>query len=144
MKKVFLSLLIIFCLITLYLRENKIDIATKIEKKSELKKKFSIKKHHEKLSFDCIFCHEGQGDNPKDFFEPEEKVCLSCHKSKRYLAKRLGFLDTTGLNPHDSMHYGTSLSCDYCHHSHEESENRCLDCHHTPQTSEYLWKQKVL
>ncbi len=142
MKKVFFGFLLIFT-IFLYLNTQKVDFTLKIEEKSELQKKFPIKKHHERLSLDCIFCHEGQGYDPKEFFEPDEKVCLSCHKSKKYLAQRLGFLDITGLNPHNSLHYGTSLSCDYCHHSHEESENRCLDCHHTPQTSEYLWMQKV-
>ena len=95
----------------------------------EQKEKFTIKMSHAKNSFDCVFCHEGQGTNPEEFEAPDEEVCLSCHKSKEYLAERLAFMDTLKANPHNSIHDGPNLYCDECHNEHKPSINMCAECH---------------
>lgn len=106
----------------------------------ELKEKFPIKPHHEKLSFKCIDCHEGQGDNPENFKAIEDKGCLSCHKTKQYLADRLKFMDALHVNPHNSIHDGPKLYCDECHNEHKPSENMCLSCH---SNDVKLWMRKT-
>lgn len=95
----------------------------------EQKEKYHLKPVHGQLYFDCIFCHEGQGNNPENFEAPDEEVCLACHKSKLYLAKRLEFMDTLKANPHNSVHDGPNLYCDECHREHEPSVNMCSECH---------------
>ena len=95
----------------------------------ELKEKFPMKPHHEKLSFKCTDCHEGQGDDPQNFKAIDDKGCLSCHKTKQYLADRLKFMDELHTNPHNSIHDGPKLYCDECHFEHKKSENMCLSCH---------------
>ena len=104
----------------------------------ELKKEYPIKSYHEKLSLDCLACHEGQGNDPKEFEDPDEEVCLSCHKSKEYLAQRLRFMDTLKANPHNSIHDGPTLYCDECHHSHKKSVNMCVECHQK-EINENFW-----
>ncbi len=101
----------------------------KLKATPELKKKFPIKVHHEKLLLDCTFCHEGQGDNPKKYKTPGDEGCLSCHKTKELLAKRLEFMDVLDVNPHNSIHDGPNLYCDECHNEHKESTNMCAECH---------------
>ncbi|WP_024956022.1 cytochrome c3 family protein [Sulfurospirillum arcachonense] len=95
----------------------------------ELRKEFPMKSHHAKLSFECVYCHEGQGNNPKEFTTPGDKGCLSCHKSKQYLADRLKFMDKLHVNPHNSIHDGPVLYCDECHNEHKPSINMCAECH---------------
>lgn len=95
----------------------------------DIKNEFPIKAHHEELSFKCIFCHEGQGDEPKEFFAPGDEACLSCHKSKEFMAKRLKFMDKLHVNPHNSIHDGPILFCDECHLEHQPSTNMCIECH---------------
>ena len=95
----------------------------------EMKEKFPIKPHHAKLSFKCTDCHEGQGDDPENFKAIEDKGCLSCHKTKQYLADRLKFMDALHTNPHNSIHDGPKLYCDECHFEHKKSDNMCLSCH---------------
>lgn len=95
----------------------------------ELRKEFPMKPHHENLSFDCIHCHEGQGDNPKEYETPGDEGCLSCHKDKESLATRLKFMDELKVNPHNSIHDGPNLFCDECHNEHRPSENMCMECH---------------
>ena len=95
----------------------------------ELKEKFPIKSHHAKLSLRCTDCHEGQGDNPENFKLIGDEGCLSCHKTKQYLADRLKFMDVLHVNPHNSIHDGPKLYCDECHFEHKKSENMCLSCH---------------
>ncbi|ATB69349.1 cytochrome c3 family protein [Sulfurospirillum diekertiae] len=101
----------------------------KINMTPELKKEFPIKAHHEKLSLSCTDCHEGQGDDPKDLKLIGDKGCLSCHKTKQFLADRLKFMDALHTNPHNSIHDGPKLYCDECHNEHKPSENMCLSCH---------------
>ncbi|MBS9782202.1 MAG: cytochrome c3 family protein [Arcobacter sp.] len=134
--------LIIFSLVVLYLNGEKIDTSSPIKVDAKLKKEFPIQEFHEKLSLDCSFCHEGQGNNPREFSAPDEKVCLACHKSKEYLAKRLEFMDALKVNPHNSIHDGPTLYCDECHRSHTKSVNMCAECHEK-EIKEDLWMRKT-
>lgn len=103
--------------------------AKEIPISTEMKEKFPIKAHHAKLSLRCTDCHEGQGDNPENFKAIGDEGCLSCHKTKQYLAERLKFMDTLHVNPHNSIHDGPKLYCDECHFEHQKSDNMCLSCH---------------
>jgi hypothetical protein len=109
---------------------------------SELKAKYPLKSHHADLSLECVYCHEGQGKDPSKFEDPDETACLSCHKSKDYLAQRLAFMDTIKANPHNSVHDGKNLYCDECHHEHEPSENMCAQCHEK-EIKTNIWMRKV-
>ena len=102
---------------------------TKIVVTKEMEKKYPLKPIHGSLVLECVFCHEGQGNNAEDFEAPEETACLSCHKSKEYLAKRLNFMDSLKANPHNSVHDGPNLYCDECHREHKPSVNMCIECH---------------
>lgn len=95
----------------------------------ELKKEFPMKSHHDSLSLECIHCHTGQGDDPKEFQTPGDEGCLSCHKNKEFLANRLVFMDDLHVNPHNSIHDGPNLFCDECHNEHKPSINMCAECH---------------
>ncbi|BCX78729.1 cytochrome c3 family protein [Campylobacter sp. 19-13652] len=95
----------------------------------ELSVKYPLKPHHEHLALGCADCHENQGDEPSKFKAIGDKGCLSCHKSKKLLAKRLEFMDVLKANPHNSVHDGPTLYCDECHNEHKESTNMCLECH---------------
>jgi predicted CXXCH cytochrome family protein len=108
---------------TTKVEEVKIDIT------KEMEEKYPLKPIHNSLAFECIFCHEGQGTRAEEFKAPQEKVCLSCHKSKEYLATRLEFMDTLKNNPHNSVHDGPNLYCDECHMEHKPSINMCTECH---------------
>lgn len=108
----------------------------------EQKKKPSLKKAHANLSFDCKFCHESQGSDPKKFEAPDEAVCLSCHKTKEYLAQRLEFMDTLKANPHNSVHDGPNLYCDECHQEHKPSVNMCSECH-LKEIKNNLWMKET-
>lgn len=118
--------------------------ATKVSPHSnitpELKKEFPIKSHHENLSLSCTDCHEGQGDDPKNYKLVGDEGCLSCHKSKVALADRLKFMDALHVNPHNSIHDGPKLYCDECHNEHKPSTNMCLDCH---SNEVKLWMRKT-
>jgi len=102
---------------------------TKIVVSDELRAKYKIKPHHEHLSFDCVDCHQNQGDDPSKFKAIGDAGCLSCHKSKKLLAQRLKFMDTLKANPHNSVHDGPTLYCDECHNEHKPSTNMCSECH---------------
>nr|WP_240332070.1 cytochrome c3 family protein [Sulfurospirillum tamanensis] len=95
----------------------------------ELKEEFPLKSHHAKLSFECTFCHVGQGDDPKEFTYIGDEGCLSCHQSKEHMAERLAFMDKLHVNPHNSIHDGPTLYCDECHNEHKPSTNMCTECH---------------
>lgn len=95
----------------------------------EQKEKYPLKSVHAGLSLECVFCHANQGDDPEHFEAAEEESCLSCHKTKVYLAERLSFMDTHKANPHNSVHDGPNLYCDECHREHEPSVNMCAECH---------------
>lgn len=95
----------------------------------EQKEKYPLKSTHAGLSLECVFCHVDQGKDPEHFEAAEEEACLSCHKSKVYLAERLSFMDTHKANPHNSVHDGPNLYCDECHKEHEPSINMCAECH---------------
>lgn len=106
----------------------------------ELKKKYPIKPHHEKLSLSCIHCHEGQGDKPENFEFIGDEGCLSCHGSKEKIAKRTAYMDLFHTNPHNSYHDGPTLSCEECHQSHSPSINMCAECHEKEVPN---WMKKV-
>lgn len=95
----------------------------------ELREKHTIKPHHQKLKFDCTDCHVNQGDDPSKFKSIGDKGCLSCHKSKEYMASRTGYMDMLKANPHNSVHDGPNLYCDECHMEHKKSTNMCSECH---------------
>ncbi|CAD7289232.1 cytochrome c3 family protein [Campylobacter suis] len=131
MKKLKLTA-ILMCFFSIYLFAAA-DINTTTVKtiviSDELRQKHKIKPHHEHLAFDCIDCHEGQGDDPSKFKAIGDKGCLSCHKSKAFMAQRLKFMDTLKANPHNSVHDGPTLYCDECHFEHKQSTNMCTECH---------------
>ncbi len=132
----------LFSVVFLYAEANKASAPKEVVITKEMKKKFPIKNHHEKLSLDCMFCHEGQGKNPEKFGYVDEKVCISCHKSKKHLADRLKFMDKLHVNPHNSIHDGPTLYCDECHNEHKPSVNMCSECHEKEiQTN--LWMRKT-
>ncbi len=108
----------------------------------QIRKKYPLKSHHAELSLKCVFCHEGQGDNPEEFGLVEEEACISCHKSKKYLAKRLAFMDKLHVNPHNSIHDGPTLYCDECHNEHKPSVNMCAECHEKEIKTD-LWMRKT-
>jgi Zn finger protein HypA/HybF involved in hydrogenase expression len=108
---------------------SKTPPAQEVAVSAELQEKFPLKNHHAKLSLKCADCHEGQGDEPENFQMIGDEGCLSCHKSKQYLADRLKFMDVLHVNPHNSIHDGQRLYCDECHFEHQKSENMCLSCH---------------
>lgn len=95
----------------------------------ELREEYPLKSHHAKLSLECVFCHEGQGDNPREFKMIGDEGCLSCHQSKVHMAERLAFMDKLHVNPHNSIHDGPTLYCDECHNEHKPSTNMCTECH---------------
>ncbi|MDO5046399.1 MAG: cytochrome c3 family protein [Campylobacter sp.] len=108
--------------------------ATKVADKNlgmtkELLEKYPIKDHHSVLMFNCLNCHADQGDDPQKFKDPGERSCLACHKSKKYMAERLAYMDLLKANPHNSVHDGPNLYCDECHREHKESVNMCDECH---------------
>ncbi len=146
MKKIapikILGTLMIFSLVFLWGEKGENISSPSLKISPKIKKEYPIKSFHSSLSLDCIFCHEGQGSNPKKFSAPDEKVCLACHKSKEYLAKRLEFMDTLKANPHNSIHDGPTLYCDECHRSHKKSENMCAECHEK-EIKQDLWMRKT-
>lgn len=108
----------------------------------EMEKQFPSKDHHAKLSLACIACHDGQGADPQEFTTPGDEGCLSCHKSKEYLAERLKFMDRLHVNPHNSIHDGPTLYCDECHYEHQPSVNMCSDCHEK-EIETNIWMRKT-
>lgn len=107
---------------------------------SELLEKYPIKDHHSVLMFNCLNCHADQGERAEDFKDPGERACLSCHKSKKYMAQRLAYMDLLKANPHNSVHDGPNLYCDECHREHKESVNMCDECH---EREVKLWMRKT-
>lgn len=129
-KKTLLTIGFFFIFSVVFLfGDSTTTVSEQIKITPELRKEFPIKPAHSKLSFDCVYCHEGQGNNPKEFTMPGDKGCLSCHKSKIYLAERLKFMDNLHVNPHNSIHDGPRLYCDECHNEHKPSINMCAECH---------------
>ena len=137
-----LSFLIIVSLWAINETTNTTDNAVNVTEKitPELREKYPIKPHHEKLSLDCIHCHEDQGDDPENFEFIGDKGCLSCHGSKDKIAKRTHYMDLFETNPHNSYHDGPTLSCDECHQEHQPSINMCMDCHEKEVPN---WMKKV-
>lgn len=136
MKKVFPFIGIFFLTIASLWAVNKvktpdeaIEVTPQIAVSSELREKYTIKPHHEKLSLDCIHCHEGQGTDPEQFEFIDDAGCLSCHGSKEKIAKRTEYMDLFHTNPHNSFHDGPTLNCDECHQVHQPSINMCTECH---------------
>ncbi|WP_459819406.1 cytochrome c3 family protein [Campylobacter concisus] len=80
----------------------------------ELRAKHKLKPHHEHLSFDCIDCHQNQGDDPSKFKATSDNGCLSCYKSKKLLADGPKLMDILKANSHKSVHDGPILYCSKC------------------------------
>lgn len=129
LKKFTISLFILFLLCLTTWASDKELAHDKIRQIQELEKRFPIKPHHKKLLFNCEACHEDQGADPLKYKNIGDKGCLSCHKSKEYLADRLKFMDLLKANPHNSIHDGPNLYCDECHMEHKKSINMCSECH---------------
>lgn len=148
MKRVFSFLgIFLFSVIFLWANDkvvipdgNSTKEAQIIHETVELKKKYSIKSHHQQLSLNCIHCHTGQGNNPDQLESIGDEGCLSCHGSKKKIASRTGYMDMFHTNPHNSYHDGPTLSCDECHKEHEPSQNRCMECHEKEVPT---WMKKV-
>lgn len=94
----------------------------------------TVKPHHQDVlqgsngKADCSVCH----DTSKKITTPSETACLSCHGTKQDLVdltKRKTKDHSVEPNPHESLHYGTDLSCTYCHSEHKESKVYCNNCH---------------
>jgi hypothetical protein len=98
----------------------------------------------------CLDCHEKKAmkmqhkaalaGTPVTKLKVDKKTCFNCHtnnKHTRYeeVAKLTADFDPK-LNPHDS-HIGR-LECRACHHMHNESHNKCSECH-TGQS--WPWKK---
>ena len=58
----------------------------------ELRAKHPLKPHHEKLSFTCLDCHEGQGNDASKFKSIGDKGCMSCHGDKKKKKFKFGKL----------------------------------------------------
>lgn len=70
----------------------------------------------------CDQCHEKE--KAPEFVGTQK--CYTCHGNGDDVA---GLTQAKDPNPHNSLHYGTSLDCDLCHHFHRKSENYCNQCH---------------
>ena len=106
---------------------------TKIVVSNEPRAEYKLKPHHEYLGFDCVDCHQNQGDDPSKFKEIGDNSYLSCHKSEKLLADRLKFMETLKVISHKSVHDSPNLYCDECHNEHKESTNMCSE-HHEHKT----------
>jgi Zn finger protein HypA/HybF involved in hydrogenase expression len=83
---------------------------------------------HQEMGFECKTCHVEGMTAPKD------ETCLSCHGPLQDLVnstsvERKPFDTKISPNPHDSAHYGTTLSCFACHSEHKEAKIYCNTCH---------------
>lgn len=78
---------------------------------------------HQLAGVSCADCH----DKTTKPALVESARCLSCHGSGDKLAALTAKVKPQ--NPHRSVHYGTELDCNLCHHQHEKSENYCAECH---------------
>lgn len=144
MKKVSIfATIFLLTLISLWALNNKPapkEVEPQIKITDELRKKYPIKPHHQKISLRCTDCHENQGNDPEKFEFIDDEGCLSCHGSKEKIAKRTGYKDLFHTNPHNSYHDGPTLNCDECHHVHEPSVNMCIECHEKEVPK---WMKKV-
>lgn len=105
---------------------------------------------HVKKGVSCTTCH---GEAMKA--RPTRDTCLKCHGPVEKLASKTEHLNFTStmknaktgqtsehkalVNPHDSYHFGSTLSCNECHSEHKASRNDCSTCHDTA-----AWKIKDL
>ncbi len=78
---------------------------------------------HQLSGVSCVDCHGKEG-KPAPV---EAAQCLSCHGSGDKVAALTAKVKPQ--NPHRSVHYGTELDCNLCHHQHAKSENYCAECH---------------
>lgn len=78
---------------------------------------------HQLAGVGCADCH-GKTGKPTLV---ETAQCLSCHGSGDKVAALTARIKPQ--NPHQSVHYGTELDCNLCHHQHAKSENYCAECH---------------
>lgn len=125
MKKLFLLAIFMFAFINLNAEsEYNATIFHKADKEPT-SKNYPIKKHHEKLAFDCKTCHT-QGEGNK-FSQVTTQKCFECHKDYNSLAKRSGHLGYDD-NIHAAPHY-PDMDCALCHKSHKPSTNYCVMCH---------------
>lgn len=94
----------------------------------------NIKDYHKDVmttngKVDCAVCH---GDAKRKTI-PDVATCTGCHGSPEEVAKQTQRPEGAGHsvepNPHNSLHYGTDLSCTYCHQEHNESKVYCNQCH---------------
>lgn len=83
---------------------------------------------HKSMDFGCKTCHS------TGMTAPEDNTCLECHGPMTELiaatqVKRTPHDTQISPNPHDSAHYGTTLSCFACHSEHKEAKVYCNTCH---------------
>ena len=93
-----------------------------IQKKVSLHRQLPLGHIHLLSKIGCGDCHS----DPKAPAPLKNNDCFNCHGSAREVAERTA---ESQPNPHDSIHYGTSLDCELCHHQHRSSENFCDQCH---------------
>lgn len=78
---------------------------------------------HQLAGVACKDCH-GEGRPQADV---DTARCLSCHESGDKVAARTAA--TKPRNPHNGVHYGSTLDCDMCHGMHRKSVDYCAECH---------------
>ncbi|MGI2853242.1 cytochrome c3 family protein [Shewanella algae] len=88
-----------------------------------------LSEKHAKLGIECQACHINN-----NAVLVEDEACLVCHGPISKLVAsthrdRKPHDTAVSPNPHNSAHYGTTLSCFTCHSEHKQSEIYCHQCH---------------
>jgi hypothetical protein len=68
----------------------------------------------------CNSCHK---EAPPKSLVPTE-TCFKCHGDYTKLAEQ-----TKKIRPNPHEHHDPNVACEYCHHAHKPSENKCNACH---------------
>ncbi|HIF9380906.1 TPA: cytochrome c3 family protein [Photobacterium damselae] len=84
---------------------------------------------HQNGETNCALCHTSNTPT----LPPKDKNCLACHGSPEQIAalteRNKNSDHYIEPNPHNSVHYGTDLSCTACHKEHQKSVIYCNNCH---------------
>ncbi len=87
-------------------------------------------KNHQSIIDKCQTCH----GNSNPLIKPKKEACLDCHGTLEEVAdltKRTRKHNDANVlpDPHNNVHYGTSLECSACHSEHKTSRIYCDHCH---------------
>ncbi|WP_035387328.1 cytochrome c3 family protein [Ferrimonas senticii] len=80
---------------------------------------------------ECDSCHNSELAH---VVAPSDQSCLECHGPMADLVaathtERQPHDTKVAPNPHDSAHYGTTMSCFACHAEHKPAKVFCDTCH---------------